>query len=272
VGDLASGCEDCHNKNTAHPPTWSGAASNSHKTAGNLGIACALCHGANLLGSAEGGIGRACADCHTAGSPLVISNCTSCHNDPPDSAAPAGNSRPNREGAHGVHDALPKVAGICITCHNGSGTNTNVHFDTSMPANVAGLTTYDAESGIFSYNPDGTCSDVSCHGGQSTPEWLTGTLDVAVDCESCHADAEVTSQFNSYNSGKHKKHVSEDEVNMECTECHDPVKLATGHFTGLDTPNFEGAADATILDALSYDPVTNRGCDAGCHGEEKKWF
>jgi predicted CxxxxCH...CXXCH cytochrome family protein len=270
VGDLASGGEDCHTQDTAHPyPTWSGAASNSHKTAGNLGVACGLCHGANLLGSAEGGIGRACADCHTAGSPLVLSNCTSCHNDPPDSAAPAGNSRPNREGSHGVHDALPKVAGICITCHNGSGTNTNVHFDTSTPASVAGLNTYDAKSGIFSYNPaNGTCSNVSCHGGQSTPEWLTGTLNVAADCESCHARG--TSQFNSYNSGKHEKHVSDE--GYECTECHDPAKLATDHYTGLDTTSFEGAADATTLDSLSYDPATNLGCDvADCHGEEK-WF
>jgi predicted CxxxxCH...CXXCH cytochrome family protein len=270
VGNLANGCEDCHTQNTAHPyPSWSGTASNSHKAADNLGVACALCHGANLLGSAEGGIGRACNDCHTAGSPLVLSNCTSCHNDPPDSAAPAGSLRPNREGAHSVHDALPKVAGICITCHSGSGTNTNNHFDTSTPASVAGLVTYDAKSGIFSYNPAGrTCSNVSCHGGQSTPEWLTGTLNVAVDCESCHVRG--TSEFNSYNSGKHEKHVREESLN--CTECHDPVKLATDHFTGLDTPSFEGAADETIRDALSYDPVTNRGCNvSGCHGEEK-WF
>ena len=266
VGNLASGCEDCHTQNTAHPyPTWSGAASNSHKTAGNLGIACALCHGANL----EGDLGPACNDCHTAGSPLDLSNCTSCHNDPPDSAAPAGNSRPNREGAHGVHDALPKVADICITCHSGSGTNTNIHFDTSTPANVAGLTTYDAKSGIFSYNPaDGTCANVSCHGGQLTPDWLTGTIDVAANCESCHARG--TGQFNSYDSGKHKKHVSDEFV--ECIECHDPAKLATDHYSGLDTPSFEGAADETILDALSYDPDTNLGCDvADCHGEEK-WF
>ena len=168
-----------------------------------------------------------------------------------------------------MHDALPKVAGICITCHSGSGTNTNSHFDTSTPASIAGLVIYDAKSGIFSYNPAGrTCSNVSCHGGQSTPEWLTGTLNVATDCESCHGRG--TSQFNSYNSGKHEKHVEGE--NLDCTECHDPVKLATDHFAGLDTPSFEGAADETIRDAFSYDPVTNRGCNvSGCQGE-KKWF
>jgi predicted CxxxxCH...CXXCH cytochrome family protein len=270
VGDLVNGCEDCHTVDTAHPyPSWSGAASNSHKTAGSLDVACALCHGANLLGAAEGGVGPACDDCHTAGSPQVLTNCTSCHNDPPDSAAPAGNFRPNRDGSHSVHDSLPRVAGICSTCHSGSGTNTNIHFDTSTPAGVAGLATYDAESGGFSYSSAGrTCSNVSCHGGQTTPDWLNGTLNAATDCESCHTRG--TSQFNSYNSGKHKKHV--EDKNVFCTECHDPAKLATDHFIRLDTTGFEGAADATILDALSYDPATNRGCSvAGCHGTER-WF
>jgi len=271
VGDLSKGCEDCHTQDTAHPfPSWSGAAPNSHKTAGNLAIACAMCHGANLLGPAEGGVGRACGDCHTAGSPLLLSDCTSCHNDPPDGLAPAGNSRPNREGSHSVHDALPKVAGICITCHNGSGSNTNLHFDASSPASISGLETYDAKSGIFSYNSStGQCSNVSCHGGQTTPDWMTGTLNTDDDCLSCHVRG--TSQYNSYNSGRHRNHVEEE--NVFCTACHDPAKLAAGHFTGLDTPVFEGAADGTLRAALNYNPSTNRGCNvSGCHGESKVWF
>ncbi|MCP4622141.1 MAG: CxxxxCH/CxxCH domain-containing protein [bacterium] len=270
VGDLVNGCEDCHPAETAHPyPSWSGAASNSHKTAGNLDIACTLCHGATLQGPAEDGVGKACDDCHTAGSPQVLTNCTSCHNDPPDSAAPAGNFRPNRDGSHSVHDSLPRVVGICSTCHNGTGTNTNIHFDTSTPASVAGLTTYDAKSGVFSYSPAGrTCANVSCHGGRTTPDWLNSTLKIATACKSCHLRG--TSQYNSYNSGKHEKHVKDKK--LFCTECHDPAKLASDHFIRLDTPGFEGAADATIRDALSYDPATNRGCSvAGCHGTEK-WF
>jgi predicted CxxxxCH...CXXCH cytochrome family protein len=270
VGNLSNGCEDCHTQFTAHPfPSWSGPPTNSHKTAGNLGAACALCHGANLLGPSEGGIGQACDDCHTAGSPLVLSNCTSCHNDPPDGAAPGGNSRPNRDGSHSVHNALPKVDGVCITCHNGFGTNTNGHYDTSSPASVDGLITYDAKSGMFSYNSSSrTCSNVSCHGGQTTPDWLTGSLNVASECKRCHSRG--TSQYNSYNSGRHYKHV-EDE-NYSCTLCHDPNKLAGSHFIGLDTTGFEGSADATIKDALSYDTATNRGCSVGgCHGVER-WF
>jgi predicted CxxxxCH...CXXCH cytochrome family protein len=271
LGSLTNGCEDCHTQDTAHPyPSWSGAAANSHKTAGNLAVACALCHGATLQGPAEGGIGRACGDCHAAGSPLVLSNCTSCHNNPPDGTAPAGNSRPNRAGAHSVHDGLPKVSGLCITCHSGSGTNTSVHFDATAPANVSGLETYDAKSGLFSYNPSTRrCSSVSCHGGQATPNWLTGTLDAATDCKSCHVLG--TSQFNSANSKEHDKHVN--EKNLDCTDCHDPAKLVGDHFVGLDTPGFEGAADATLRDVLGYNRTTNRGCNvADCHDEAQEWF
>jgi predicted CxxxxCH...CXXCH cytochrome family protein len=250
-------------------PAWSGAASNSHKTAGNLALACALCHGANLRGPADGGVGRACRDCHTAGSPLNLANCSSCHNDPPDSALPAGNARPNREGAHSLHDSLPKVAGVCITCHNGSGTNTNIHFDTSAPANISGLLTYDTKSGMFTYNSTNrSCTNVSCHGGQATPDWMAGTLNVDADCKKCHERG--TNQYNSYNSGEHLKHIREE--NLFCTECHDPNKLADDHFAGLDTSWFEGRADATLKDSLGYNPGTNRGCNvAGCH-KEKNWF
>jgi len=271
VGDLINGCEDCHTQDTAHPyPSWSGAASNSHKTAGNLAVACALCHGPDLLGPADGGVGRSCSDCHTAGSPLVLTDCTSCHNNPPDGGAPAGNSRPNRDGGHSVHDALAKVTGICASCHSGSGTNTGLHFDTSAPASVAGLETYDAKSGIFAYNSSTRqCSNVSCHGGQTTPDWLTGTLDVADDCKSCHERG--TSQYNSYNSGRHRKHV--EERNIFCTTCHDPNKLAADHFRGLDTAGLEGAADATLRDILNYNTSTNRGCNlGGCHDENMGWF
>lgn len=98
---------------------------------------------------------------------------------------------------------------------------------------------------------------------------MTGTLDVAEDCKSCHERG--TSQFNSYNSGRHGKHV--DERNIFCTTCHDSTKLAADHFSGLDTAGFEGAADATLRDVLNYDTSTNSGCNlGGCHDESERWF
>jgi predicted CxxxxCH...CXXCH cytochrome family protein len=274
LGKLVNGCEDCHTANSAHPlPLWTGAANNSHKTAGKLSTACALCHGANLLGPVEGGVGRACADCHKAGDPLIDLNCISCHNDPPDGALPAGNTRPNHAGSHAEHDLFPKVVGICITCHNGAGTDTSIHYDESQPADVSLLPTYNAKTGTFAYNAgNNTCSGVSCHGGQQTPDWPAGALNVDTDCLSCHERG--TAQFNSYNSGKHKKHLEDldPDERLICSDCHDTAKLATNHFIGLDTPGFERRADQTLRDALGYNPATNSGCNvSGCHGTES-WF
>jgi predicted CxxxxCH...CXXCH cytochrome family protein len=274
LGSMVNGCEDCHTVNTAHPlPLWSGAPDNNHKTAKKLSTACALCHGANLRGPVEGGVGRACADCHQAGDPVVDLNCISCHNDPPDSALPAGNTRPNLAGSHGEHDVLPRVTGICISCHNGAGTDTSVHYDESQPADVWLLPTYAAKTGTFAYNAGGnTCSGVSCHGGQQTPAWEGGFINVDTDCLSCHQRG--TAQFNSYNSGKHKKHLEDldPDKRLICTDCHDTAKLASGHFVRLDTPGFETNADATLRDVLAYNPGSNDGCNVnGCHGTEK-WF
>lgn len=51
----------------------------SHFDAGNKSVACALCHGANLKGRAEGGVGPACTDCHVLDPIAYPSRCVSCH-------------------------------------------------------------------------------------------------------------------------------------------------------------------------------------------------
>lgn len=267
IGNLTNGCEDCHSALTAHPyPSWMGVAGNTHKTAGNFQNACTLCHGANLLGTAEGGVGKACGECHKAGDPLVEQNCVSCHNNPPDDLLPAGNQRPNRSGAHALHNGLARVTGQCMTCHNGSGSGTEAHFDENTPANVAILASYRAETGGFIYNPGNeSCSGVSCHGGQTTESFFTGSMNVDTDCLQCHARG--TTQYNSFNSGRHMKHVEEER--LFCTQCHDTQKLSTGHFIGLDTTGFDQLGNQTLQDRLGYNPVTRTGCSvSGCHGAE----
>lgn len=260
VGDLVLGCEDCHEARSAHPvsSTWIV----NHRGAGNVVNACTLCHGANLLGAAEGGVGGACGSCHKAGLPTVLANCTSCHNKPPNGASPAGNVRPNRNGAHAVHNDFAGITGVCTPCHNGFGTTTDNHYDTSSPANVSGLSTYNAKSGTFTYtSSSGICTNVSCHGAKATPVWISGTLDVNTQCTSCHASG--TAQYNSYNSGKHSKHSGE----AACYDCHDTTKLATKHFTGLSTAAFEGVPGQTIKTSIGYNATTRR-CSTPCHGPE----
>jgi predicted CxxxxCH...CXXCH cytochrome family protein len=255
-GSLATGCEgaSCHATNMAHPLTWRGFVANDtgHMTAGNKANACVLCHGANLDG--VGGVGPSCLSCHKLGSPLTLTNCTSCHGNPPN-----GSVYPNAVGKHSQHIALGSYI-VCAACHNGGGTGTANHDNGNASAFVAILSSYNAKSGAASYNATtNMCSNVSCHGGQTTPSWLSGTvIDVNTQCTSCHASG--TDQYNSYHSGQHSNHVV--DAGIACYTCHDTTLLAMNHFTSLNTTALEGPASATIAASLNYTGVT---CTPACH-------
>ena len=214
---------------------------------------CMECHGSDLAGGMSD---VSCSQCHLNGSPLTLTGCTSCHGNPP-----TGNAAPNRRGAHSTHNALPVVANVCNSCHNGAGSNTPKHYNGVIDTMI--LSTYNSTSGTAARNADGTCSNVSCHGGQTTPAWLTGTLDVNTQCTSCHAYA--SPEYNSFFSGKHDKHVNTEGV--ECWRCHDTTKLAISHFTSLNTSTMEGPTSATLLSSLSY---TGGSCTPACHAT-KSW-
>lgn len=255
IGSLGNGCEECHNAGTAHPSTptpdsapWRGLF--SHRDAANLSVACALCHGANLDGA--GGVGPACSACHTAGSPLTSPDCSSCHGRPPSGAA-----FPNISGNHRVHNALNLVTGLCSICHDGAGIGSPAHFDQGV--NVAVSAGYNAKSGAASYDPaTASCTNVSCHGGRTTPPWRSGAIDVGTQCNLCHRSRvqEPPEQFNSYFSGRHDFHVfifgAAAPLSPPCTQCHDSGKLTPGHFADLATPAFEQAPATTIRDAVNY--------------------
>jgi predicted CxxxxCH...CXXCH cytochrome family protein len=257
-GSLANGCEDCHAGYTAHPSPWRGftAGETGHMTAGNMANACALCHGVNFIG----GVGPACTSCHALGSPLTLTNCTSCHGNPPN-----GSLYPNATGKHTQHSALGSYI-TCSPCHNGGGTGSNKHDNGNTTAFVAFLSAYNAKSGAASYNTTtNTCSNVSCHGGQITPGWLSGTvIDVNTQCSSCHASG--TAQYNSYYSGHHSTHVSQ---GIACYTCHDTTLLAVNHFTSLNTTAMEGPASTTLRSQLQYNGTScnpSAGGLTGCHG------
>ena len=175
-------------------------------------------------------------------------SCTTCHGFPP------------AVGGHAVHSSLPDVGTNCATCHAN-----NSHMSGSVDVNLSA--TYDARSGTASWGGN-TCSTVSCHGGQTTPAWLTGSLNVNSQCTSCHSSG--TAQYNSYNSGRHTMHLN---FGFSCTACHNTATLAQNHFTNLNTTTMEGPASATIgggstsVTSYSAGPQT---CVATCH-ESKSW-
>jgi predicted CxxxxCH...CXXCH cytochrome family protein len=136
------------------------------------------------------------------------------------------------------------------------------------PGNAAFLATYNAESGASSFLAGSfTCTNVSCHGGQATPNWRTGAIDPNTQCTSCHAQG--TAQYNSYDSGEHDKHVNDE--GLSCTQCHNTATLAGNHFTTLSTPAMEGPASATVGGGTTNVVTYNAGSctptsGTGCHG------
>jgi predicted CxxxxCH...CXXCH cytochrome family protein len=233
LGALLNGCEDCHKPFTAHPPLsgstsgWSG-----HSSAGSMGSNCTLCHGVDLSGS--GGVGPGCNSCHTGlntGAIPTVGACTSCHAKPPVT------------GNHTKHNALVGVADVCGTCHDGVGNNTAKH--NNGIKEVAFAAAYNAKSGTATRNVDGSCSNVSCHGGITTPAWGAA---LTAGCLSCHTKGTAlnTPQFNSYYSGRHTEHLV--DFGLQCADCHDMTMAAGGakHFSGLGTSGFELPPSTTI--------------------------
>jgi predicted CxxxxCH...CXXCH cytochrome family protein len=177
------------------------------------------------------------------------SDCTACHGQPP-----TGNGFPNTDGAHLAHAALPGVGNNCSICHSDAAHNDQV--DLGFPA------AYDAKSGTAIDNMDGTCSSISCHGGQQTPDWWTGSLSVNTQCASCHTPG--TTQYNSQNSGEHSRHRSYD-----CTVCHNSAKMSN-HFGNLATPAFETSPAGTVGGGSTRVGSYSGGtCSSiSCHGSE----
>ena len=244
---------------------------------------CGVCHA--VAGTSPVSDAPLCTTCHVAGSPLTSLNCTSCHGDPP-----SGATYPNVAGKHAVHGTLPGV-GVCNPCHNGLDTGTLEHYNRANarpgkdalrmpPGDIAFLATYSAKSGPSAFNAENrTCSNVICHGGQTTPDWQTATgnaIDVPNACLSCHVSG--TTQYNSYFSGKHGLHMGSDIFGvglseaMKCKLCHDGTKVnVSGHFQNLATQAFEQPARQTILPAVGYNGNScnpQAGGLTGCHSKE----
>jgi len=258
-GAAQTSCFTCHGGSGPHPTSWiSGSFTHTTTDTGNAAV-CAQCHanGANSpiappSPAAPAGTAPGCFNstlCH------ATPTCGTCHGIPP-----SGTAFPNIAGTHAPH-MNASVNTVCGTCHSGAGSGTALHQNGT--ADVIFDATYNAKSGAVSYNGTNyTCSNVSCHGGKTTPSWLTGSIDVNTQCTSCHASG--TTQYNSYNSGRHSVHSG-----YGCTECHDTTKLASVHFNDLNTTAMTQAYK-TLLSTLNYTGTgggTYGTCTLICHSE-----
>jgi len=262
-----------------HPVPFFDNTAHTRATAAAFTADCANCHDPAGVSTKPGPV---CVTCHVS-DPRNVTNCTSCHANPP---AGATTAYPDVAGAHARHLALnnatsPGTPVACATCHAGLGTGTLSHYNRtrpprSSPASVAFGTTYSAKSVVppattpaFDCTALLRCTNVSCHGGQATPNWQTGTITVDTQCTSCHVFG--TAQFNGPTSTNHNR---SEHRRQPCTNCHNTATLAVNHFTKLDSPALEGPASATVgggSTRVSYVPAT-RTCTpsgSGCHGSER---
>lgn len=249
-------CANCHDPGGAANSTVSIIHKNN----------CSHCH--TTVPALQPGIpagGGDCYTCHGSDVQTVHPSCTTCHAEPPN-----GTTSPNTEGAHTDHAALGfgSASTSCVACHDGA-THLNGTADVSILAN------FNAQSGAASSNGS-TCSNTRCHGGQTSPAWSTGSINVDTDCTSCHDQrngGSIPNQYNDYLSGKHDKHVRGE--GFACTECHNPSRLATGHFSNLETTSFEWdpqntiGGDGTSLpdSGWSINYMGRVTCSISCHGE-----
>ena len=270
--DLSGGisgvsCTTCHlgGPTAVHPSTWDPLylTHGPSVSTGVTGIAlCAnqYCHGTSLQGVTNSG--PSCTSCHSIPYDPLTVTCGACHRIPPD-----GTTFPNLAGKHARHATSNKTS--CDICHNGASAYVGDHHNNVINFNF--LAAYVPKTGTTpSFNASAkTCANISCHGGQTTPPWYTGSLNVNTQCTSCHAVGTV--QYNSASSGEHDKHVNGESI--ACVTCHDTASLAVNHFTRLDTSTMEGPASATLRTQTRYNGTScnpSLGGLSGCHNS-KTW-
>jgi predicted CxxxxCH...CXXCH cytochrome family protein len=254
---------------------------------------CLTCHDVSAPTVKSGPV---CQTCHVAASPLTALNCTSCHATPPSGGAPAGAVYPNIPGAHVTHIALNSAGSpvSCDTCHNGLGSGTLAHYNRANarpgsdaqrvpPGDAAFPGTYDAQSGASSFDNGAvlSCSNVSCHGGQATPNWQTGTLNVISQCTNCHVFGPSLGnpQYNSPYSGEHNINTPTfPGAHQTCTNCHNTTTLAADHFTTLADNTISPAVaaatiggGATAIITWTAGAGTSGTCNAACHPGDRTW-
>jgi predicted CxxxxCH...CXXCH cytochrome family protein len=263
-------CSSCHmgGATSVHPADWSPIFS-AHgpyvNTSGTAACANQYCHGTSLTGVENSGPScdrySGSGGCHSIPYDPASLVCDACHRIPPQ-----GTDYPNVAGSHAAHTAITGTSqATCAVCHYGSDgvTATGAHYDNVIDVAIDSL--YNAKTGAAAPNgANNTCTTVSCHGGQETPNWLTGTIDVNTQCTSCHSYG--TAQYNNFNSGQHDKHVNSEHIG--CTECHDTGLLAVNHFGALNTAAMEGPASQTIKSSIGYNGTS---CARPCHDSEN-WF
>ncbi|MCX6546932.1 MAG: CxxxxCH/CxxCH domain-containing protein, partial [Acidobacteria bacterium] len=269
-------------------------------TATTFASDCSICHA--YSGTTPNAAAPLCNVCHSRGNPVSDGygpgTCQSCHEGATGLVGgPAGATFPSKAGAHSKHLNLATTL-YCESCHANSGTGTSRHYlnaDARIaipvgPATVNVDPIYTAKTGgSIAFTPATlTCSNISCHGGQVTPNWQTGSLNSGTQCTACHATTAQAGTATQYNDA-YGRHSMGTHNAVACTTCHTMTNGSLGanaHFKYLNTPAVDGLnpaatpADQLPSGTILFDPAVasglltysvnggtqgNGGCALTCH-------
>ena len=305
----------------AHPIPFLGTSvstsGNHHQTVtvAQFNTECSTCHDQTGSSSKTGPV---CTVCHTLGSPLAtglgVGTCLSCHTGTNfTTSGPTGAAWPNLTGAHPKHMALgtftrttPTLPATllasaypdCESCHVGSVpydpaqthySNANKRLATPVttgPASVSVDPTFYSQASTAGYTASAsafTCSNISCHGGQVSPGWQSGTnpVNATTYCTACHVvgAAEYNAPTGRHTMSEHKQ---------TCDYCHSMTQAKPGaqnHFKYLDTTTVSGVSGtpsdqypsdtilfgSSVTGAKTYTVTASTqgrgGCTLTCHSQ-----
>jgi predicted CxxxxCH...CXXCH cytochrome family protein len=226
---------------------------------------CRGCHGQDLAG---GAVAPSCDGCHQAG---WRTNCTYCHggglNDtgaPPQDLGSAINTASQSFVAHTRHvtQGVSKASN-CNECHKlpTDVLSTGHAFDNTP--GVAEVTFTGGRSPAGTYNGNGTCGNLYCHGNGRADNGTATDGGPAMTCASCHPGPQSGSTAWSTMSGDHRKHLG---LGYSCNECH---KTITSNNTSVLAPllHIDKLKQVSfVATGITFDPATRR-CSGSCHGE-----
>lgn len=165
-------------------------------------------------------------DCHFGVTTPVwgtVNNpCTVCHGAPPNT------------GAHSQHftslGITANQTNYCYYCHSGAGAGSSLHGDGTVDVVIDSSLTnslFNDINVVASYTPsgsaDGTCSNVSCHGGITTYNWTSGT-----GTSYNPADSKYKILIASETISGRLVPATETKAWLKCTACHVVDNISAG--------------------------------------------
>ena len=260
-------CENAPNDTgasaTYHPEGWS--APDVHGLSAKFQEDdCTSCHGSDLGG---GSVDVSCDDCHETG---WRENCTFCHGgtDNATGAPPRDitNETTTELLTFRVHTAHVRTnwheAHDCTECHTKPTDVLSIGhiFTGDDTPGIAEVRFTDGLSAAGSYNGNGGCSNLYCHGnGQGNNGSVEHTL-ADLSCTSCHPDVSSGRDAWDEMSGAHEDHLREGAT---CTMCHGAT---VNESQDIIAPalHVDGAVQIQPESGVSWNP-TPKSCDGECH-------